>query len=159
MTFVRAPNAAAEAVLKADGGKVLVAVDQSEGRDAIASSFGAHLVPAAEFKDARFVFATQRGLQASPAVGEGLRSGKLKMLGAYAWQRDKGIYAAAQNAAAAALFQVDGVPPPAPEPSPEPDRPAQFFTWLSILGTFSILGWIAFSILNSQFSIRHDRSS
>ncbi len=159
VTFVRAPNAAAEAVLKADGGKVLVAVDQSEGRDAIASSFGAHLVPAAEFKDARFVFATQRGLQASPAVGEGLRSGKLKMLGAYAWQRDKGIYAAAQNAAAAALFQVDGVPPPAPEPSPEPDRPAQFFTWLSILGTFSILGWIAFSILNSQFSIRHDRSS
>ena len=145
VTFVRAPNAAAEAVLKADGGKVLVAVDQSEGRDAIASSFGAHLVPAAEFKDARFVFATQRGLQASPAVGEGLRSGKLKMLGAYAWQRDKGIYAAAQNAAAAALFQVDGVPPPAPEVPPTPDHSAQFFTWLSILGTFSILGWTIFS--------------
>ena len=145
VSFVRAPNAAAEAIGKAGGGKVFVAVDQGEGRDAIASSFGAHLVPAAEFKDVRFVFATQRGLQAAPAVGEGLRSGKLKMLGAYAWQKEKGIYAAPQNAAAAALFQVDGVPPPAPEPAPAPDRPAQFFTWLSILGTFSILGWTIFS--------------
>ena len=151
VTFVRAPNAAAEVVREAGGGKVFFAVDPSEGRDAVASSFGAHLVPAAEKADApdvRFVLATQRGLALAPSLGEKLRAGKLKMVGAVAWQKNKGVYMAPQNAAAAALFQVDGVPPPAPEVPPVPDRTAQFFTWLSILGTFFILGWTMFSTLS-----------
>ena len=144
VSFVRAPNAAAEVVRKAGGGKVFFAVDPAEGRDAIASSFGAHLVPSAEkadAPDARFVLATQRGLALAPSLGEKLRAGKLKMVGAVAWQKNKGVYMAPQNAAAAALFQVDGVPPPAPETPPAPDRAAQFFTWLSMAGTFGVLAW------------------
>jgi len=143
VTFIRAQNAAADAMRSAGGGKVFLAIDKAEGRDFIASSFGAHLAdvaPAESAADARFVFATQRGLQANPAQGELLRSGKLKMIGSFAWQKGKGIYSAPHNEAAAALFQVDGVEPPKEETPPESNRTAQFFTWLSIIGTFGVLG-------------------
>jgi len=142
VSFARAPNAAAEAVRAAGGGKTFLAVDPAEGREAMATSFGAHLVetlPADAASSARFVFATQRGLAASPALGEMLRAGRLKMAGAYAWSRERGVYSAPQNAAGAALFQVDGVEAPAPEQKPVPNRRAQFFTWLSIACSFGVM--------------------
>lgn len=142
VTFIRADNAAADAIRKAGGGKTLIAVDPAEGRDAIASSFGAHLVETGDGDNARFVFATQRGLKANPKHEEMMRTGKLKMLGAFAWQKGKGIYATPQNGAAA-LFQVQGVEPPKQETPPSPDRTAQFFTWLSIICSFAALAWAA----------------
>lgn len=145
VTFIRAGNEAADAIRKAGGGRTLVAVDQAEGRSAISSSFGAHLVEVAEGDaggDARFVFATQRGLKTNPKAEEMMRSGRLRMLGAYAWQKARGIYAAPQNAAAAVLFQVKGADPPKEKTPPPPDRAAQFFTWLSIAASFAMMAWM-----------------
>ena len=149
VSFFRAPNAAADVILKHGGGKTFFAIEPHEVRDMIVGSFGVHLVPSAESAEApdtRFVLATQRGLASSPALTEKLRSGKLKMVGTVAWKKGKGVYMSPQNSAAAALFRVDGVEPPKPEQPPDPNRMDQFFTWLSIFATLAVLMMALFRV-------------
>lgn len=143
VAFQRAPNEAAEDVVRQGGGKVFVAVPPQEGGALIRDSLGLHLAETADRADApgvRFVLASGSSLRSDAQLNARLRNGELKVAGTYVLAQRTGIRRAEQAHAALALLWVEGVAAPVPE-RPAPDRGAQARVFVSILASLGVAGW------------------
>ena len=148
VSFQKAPNDAAEDVVKAGGGKVFVAMLPQDGGRLVRDSMGAHLAETVEDQAAegvRFVLASGKTLRADEALNERWRRGELVPVGFYSLTR-QGIRKAAQNAAALVLLQAKNVPAPMDD-KPPADRMAQAMTLVSILMTLGVGAWAAYGCL------------
>lgn len=144
VAFQRAPNEAAEDVMKQGGGKVFVAVSPQEGGALVRDSLGLHLAETADRADApgvRFVLAGGSALRSDAQLNARLKNGELKVAGTYVLAQRTGIRRAAQAHAALALLRVEGVDAPAPPARPAPDRGAQARVLVSVLASLGIAGW------------------
>lgn len=144
VAFQRAPNEAAEDVVKQGGGRVFVAVPPQEGGALIRESLGLHLAETADRADApgvRFVLAGGSTLRSDAQLNARLKNGELKVVGTYVLAQRTGIRRAKQSQAALALLRVEGVAAPAPPERPAPDRGAQARVFVSILASLGIAGW------------------
>ncbi len=148
VSFQKAPNDAAEDVVKAGGGKVFVAMLPQDGGRLVRDSMGAHLAETVEDQAAegvRFVLASGKTLRADEALNERWRRGELVPVGFYSLTR-QGIRKAAQNAAALVLMQAKNVPAPTDD-KPPADRMAQAMTLVSVLMTLGVGAWAAYGCL------------
>lgn len=144
VAFQRAPNEAAEDVVRQGGGKVFVAVPPQEGGALIRESLGLHLAETADRADApgvRFVLASGSTLRSDAQLNARLQKGELKVAGTYVLAQRTGIRRAVQAHAALALLRVEGVAAPVPPERPAPDRGAQIRVLVSILASLGIAGW------------------
>ena len=144
VAFQRAPNEAAEDVVKQGGGRVFVAVPPQEGGALIRESLGLHLAETADRADApgvRFVLAGGSTLRSDAQLNARLKNGELKVVGTYVLAQRTGIRWATQSQAALALLRVEGVAAPAPPERPAPDRGAQARVFVSVLASLGIAGW------------------
>jgi hypothetical protein len=151
VSFHKAPNDAAEDVVKAGGGKVFVAMPPQEGGQLVRDSMGVHLAETVEDQAAdgvRFVLASGKTLREDKALSERWSRGELLPVGFYSLSR-QGIKKAAQNAAALVLLQVKNVPAPT-DGKPAANRMAQVMTLLSVLMTVGIGAWAACGCLNGR---------
>lgn len=143
VAFQRAPNEAAEDVVKQGGGKVFVAVPPQEGGALIRDSLGLHLAETADRADTpgvRFVLASGSTLRSDEQLNARFQKGELKVAGTYVLAQRTGIRRAEQAHAALALLRVEGVAAPVPE-RPAPDRGAQARVLVSVLASLGIAGW------------------
>ena len=148
VSFQKAPNDAAEDVVKAGGGKVFVAMPPQDGGRLVRDSMGVHLAETVEDQSAdgvRFVLASGKTLREDKALNERWRRGDLAPVGFYSLTR-QGVRKAAQNAAALVLLQAKNVPAPTDE-KPSADRMAQVMTLVSILMTLGVGAWAAYGCL------------
>lgn len=153
VSFQRADNAVADDVLQLEGGKVFVAVAPQEGGQLIRDSLGLHLVETTNRMDApdtRFLLANGTTLRNDKTINERLKSGTLKSVGMYTLSQRDGIQKASKDRAALALFQVVGVPAPAPKEKPVTDGGKQALGFLSILSTFGVAAWALFAGLRRR---------
>ena len=144
VSFVRLPNAAAEDVLAAGGGKVFVAVAPKEGGKAIRDSLGAHLAEVADdpsAPDIRYFLANGTTLRQNSAFNEWVRSGRLKSAGMYAVSATGGITRATGTSAQLALFERPSVSAPPPKEEPAPNRGRQVQIAISVLSTIGLIVW------------------
>ncbi len=144
VSFIRLPNAAAEDVLAAGGGKVFVAVAPQEGGRQIHNSLGAHLAETTENpadNDIRHFLVSGNTLRQNKTFNEWVRSGKLKSAGMYALSLTGGITRATGSSAQLALFENPSMPAPPPKEEPAPNRGRQALVLISVLATFGLLGW------------------
>lgn len=144
VAFQRAPNEAAEDVVKQGGGRVFVAVPPQEGGALIRESLGLHLAETADRADApgvRFVLAGGSTLRSDAQLNARLKNGELKVVGTYVLAQRTGIRRATQSQAALALLRVEGVAAPVPPERPAPDRGAQARVLVSVLASLGIAGW------------------
>ena len=144
VSFVRLPNAAAEDVEKAGGGKVFVAIAPQEGRKAINDSMGAHLAETVDNPsdpDVRFFLVNGTTLRQNKVFNDWVQSGRLKSAGMYALSRTGGIARATGASAQLALFENPSVPAPPPKEDPAPNRVRQILVWVSVFATFGLLAW------------------
>lgn len=144
VAFQRAPNEAAEDVVKQGGGKVYVAVPPQEGGALIRDSLGLHLAETADRADApgvRFVLASGSTLRSDAQLNARLQKGELKVAGTYVLAQRTGIRRAEQAHAALALLRVEGVAAPVPPERPAPDRGAQTRVLVSVLASLGVAGW------------------
>lgn len=144
VAFQRAPNEAAEDVVRQGGGKVFVAVPPQEGGALIRESLGLHLAETVDQADApgvRFVLASGSTLRSDAQLNARLQKGELKVAGTYVLAQRTGIRRAAQAHAALALLRVEGVAAPVPPERPAPDRGAQIRVLVSVLASLGVAGW------------------
>lgn len=144
VAFQRAPNEAAEDVVRQGGGRVFVAVPPQEGGALVRESLGLHLAETADQADApgvRFVLAGGSTLRGDAQLNARLKNGELKVVGTYVLAQRTGIRRAAQSHASLALLRVEGVAAPVPPERPAPDRGAQARVLVSILASLGISGW------------------
>ena len=144
VSFVRLPNAAAEDVLAAGGGKVFVAIAPKEGGRAVRDSMGAHLADVADdpsAPDIRYFLVNGITLRQNNAFNEWVRSGRLKWSGKYTVSATGGIARASDASAQLALFENPSVSAPPPKEEPVPNRGRQVQIFISVLATFSLLVW------------------
>ena len=144
VAFQRAPNEAAEDVVKRGGGRVFVAGPPQAGGALIRESPGLRLAAAADRADApgvRFVLAGGSTLRSDAQLNARLKNGELKVVGTYVLAQRTGIRRAKQSQAALALLRVEGVAAPAPPERPAPDRGAQARVFVSVLASLGIAGW------------------
>jgi len=143
VSFMRLPNAAAEDVLAAGGGKVFVAVAPQEGGKAIRDSMGVHLAEVADdpsAPDIRYFLVNGKTMRDNKQFNELVRSGKLKNAGMYAVSQAGGI-TRATAAPQLALFEKPDVPAPPPKEAPSPDRARQAMVLVSVIATSVMLAW------------------
>lgn len=144
VSFVRLPNAAAEDVVAAGGGKVFVAIPPKEGGRAVRDSMGAHLAEVADDPSApniRYFLVNGTTLRQNNAFNEWVRSGRLKWSGKYMVSATGGIARASDASAQLALFENPSVSAPPPKEEPAPNRGRQVQILISVLATFSLLVW------------------
>ncbi len=144
VAFQRAPNEAAEDVVRQGGGTVFVAVPPQEGGALIRESLGLHLAETADRVDApgvRFVLASGSTLRSDTQLNARLQKGELKVAGTYVLAQRTGIRRAEQARASLALLRVEGVAAPVPPERPAPDRGAQARVLVSILASLGVAGW------------------
>ena len=144
VSFVRLPNAAAEDVLAAGGGKVFVAIEQREGGKAIRDSLGAHLAEVSDdpsAPDIRYFLVNGTTLRKDRAFNEWVRSGRLKSAGMYAVSATGGITRATGTSAQLALFERPSVSAPPPKEAPAPNRGRQVQIAISVLSTIGLIVW------------------
>ena len=144
VSFMHLPNAAAEDVAKAGGGKVFVAIAPQEGRKAINDSMGVHLATTTDNpadNDIRFFLVNGTTLRQNKTFNDWVQSGRLKSVGMYALSATGGISRAAGASAQLALFENPSVPAPAPKEEPKPNRVRQVLVFISVLATFGLLAW------------------
>jgi len=135
LTVVRARNAAADEVLRRGKGAVCDLIEGGNGL--LAWSFNAHGVSVRRELDApnlRFVWTSLELLKRNPQLAGWLKK-NATLAGLYLVS-PRGISGAAPDRANAALYQLNGVPPP-----PAPVRPPINFGILA-LGIVSLLGTI-----------------
>ena len=143
VSFVRLPNAAADDVLAAGGGKVFVAVAPKDGGKIIRDSMGAHLAEVSEdpsAADIRYFLVNGNTMRDNKSFNELVRSGKLKNAGMYAISQTGGI-TRATAAPQLALFEKPDIPAPPPKEEPSPDRTRQAMSLVSVIATFIMLAW------------------
>ena len=143
VSFVRLPNAAADDVLAAGGGKVFVAVAPKDGGKIIRDSMGAHLAEVSEdpsAADIRYFLVNGNTMRDNKSFNELVRSGKLKNAGMYAISQTGGI-TRATAAPQLALFEKPDIPAPPPKEEPSPDRTRQAMILVSVITTFIMLAW------------------
>ena len=143
VSFVRLPNAAAEDVVAAGGGKVFVAVAPKDGGKIIRDSMGAHLAEVSEdpsAADIRYFLVNGNTMRDNKSFTELVRSGKLKNAGMYAMSQTGGI-TRATAAPQLALFEKPDIPAPPPKEEPSPDRTRQAMILVSVIATFIMLAW------------------
>ena len=151
VSFQKAPNDAAEDVVKAGGGKVFVAMPPQDGGRLVRDSMGVHLAETVDDQAAegvRFVLASGKTLRADKTLNERWGRGELVPVGFYSLSR-QGVRKAAQNAAALVLLQAKNVPAPAKD-KPSANRAAQAMTLLSVLMTVGVGAWAACGCLNGR---------
>ena len=144
VSFVRLPNAAAEDVLAAGGGKVFVAIEQREGGKAIRDSLGAHLAEVSDdpsAPDIRYFLVNGTTLRKDRSFNEWVRSGRLKSAGMYAVSATGGIARATGTSAQLALFERPSVSAPPPKEEPAPNRGRQVQIAISVLSTIGLIVW------------------
>ena len=140
---MRLPNAAAEDVVAAGGGKVFVAVAPKDGGKIIRDSMGAHLAEVSEdpsAADIRYFLVNGNTMRDNKQFNELVRSGKLKNAGMYALSQTGGI-TRATAAPQLALFEKPDIPAPPPKEEPSPDRTRQAMILVSVIATFILLAW------------------
>ena len=143
VSFVRLPNAAAEDVVAAGGGKVFVAVAPKDGGKLIRDSMGVHLTEVSEDPSAaniRYFLVNGNTMRDNKSFNELVRSGKLKNAGMYAISQTGGI-TRATAAPQLALFEKPDIPAPPPKEEPSPDRTRQAMILVSVIATFIMLAW------------------
>lgn len=153
VSLMRQPNAAAEDVLAAGGGKVFVAIAPQEGGQLVKNSMGAHLAEVADnpsAPDIRFFLVNGTTLRQNQSFNTWVQQGRLKSSGMYAWSRTNGITRAAGSSAQLALFENPSVSAPPPKEEPAPNRGRQVQTLLSVLATFGLLGWGAYGAVRRK---------
>ena len=153
VSFMRLPNAAAEDVLAAGGGKVFVAVAPQEGGRQIHNSLGAHLAETTENpadNDIRYFLVSGNTLRQNKTFNDWVRSGKLKSAGMYALSLTGGITRATGSSAQLALFENPSVSAPSPKEEPAPNRGRQTLVLISVLATFGLLGWGAYGAVRRK---------
>ena len=144
VSFVRLPNAAAEDVAKAGGGKVFVAIAPQEGRKTINDSMGVHLATTTDNpadNDIRYFLVNGNTLRQNKTFDDWVRSGRLKSAGMYALSATGGITHATGSSAQLALFENPSVPAPVPKEEPKSNRVRQVLVLISVLATFGLLVW------------------
>ena len=144
VSFVRLPNAAAEDVLAAGGGKVFVAIEQREGGKAIRDSLGAHLAEVSDdpsAHDIRYFLVNGTTLRKDRSFNEWVRSGRLKSAGMYAVSATGGITRATGTSAQLALFERPSVSAPPPKEKPAPNCGRQVQIAISVLSTIGLIVW------------------
>ena len=143
VSFVRLPNAAAEDVVAAGGGKVFVAVAPKDGGKLIRDSMGVHLAEVSEdpsAADIRYFLVNGNTMRDNKSFNELVRSGKLKNAGIYAISQTGGI-TRATAAPQLALFEKPDIPAPPPKEEPSPNRTRQAMILVSVIATFIMLAW------------------
>lgn len=136
LKVVRGPNAAADCVIKAGKGRVVDLIEG--GRGLLAWSFLAHDVGVTgdpKEKGARFVWAGTQQINQNQQLANFLKARATPV--GYYLVTGQGIRSTAPNGANAALYQLNGVPPP-----PPPARPSVNFGILA-LGLLSLAGTLA----------------
>lgn len=144
VSFMHLPNAAADDVLAAGGGKVFVAVEPKEGGRILRDSLGVHLVEVSDdpsAPDIRYFLVNGTTLRKDKAFNEWVRSGRLKSAGMYAFSLTAGVTRAPGSSAQLALFENPSVPAPTPKDVPTPNRGRQALLLVSVLATFGLLAW------------------
>jgi hypothetical protein len=144
VSLMRQPNAAAEDVVAAGGGKVFVAIAPQEGGQLIKNSLGAHLAEVADnpsAPDIRFFLVNGNTLRQNQTFNAWVQQGRLKSAGMYALSRTNGITRATGASAQLALFENPSVPAPPPKEEPAPNRGRQVLVLISVLATFGLLVW------------------
>ena len=144
VSLMRQPNAAAEDVVAAGGGKVFVAIAPHEGGQLIKNSLGAHLAEVADnpsAPDIRFFLVNGNTLRQNQTFNAWVQQGRLKSAGMYALSRTNGITRATGASAQLALFENPSVPAPPPKEDPAPNRVRQILVWVSVFATFGLLAW------------------
>ena len=144
VSLIRQPNAAAEDVIAAGGGKVFVAIAPQEGGQLIKNSLGAHLAEVADnpsAPDIRFFLVNGNTLRQNQTFNAWVQQGRLKSAGMYALSRTNGITRATGASAQLALFENPSVPAPPPKEEPAPNRGRQVLVLISVLATFGLLAW------------------
>ena len=153
VSLIRLPNAAAEDVIAAGGGKVFVAIAPQDGGQLIKNSLGAHLAEVADnpsAPDIRFFLVNGNTLRQNQTFNAWVQQGRLKSAGMYALSRTNGITRATGASAQLALFENPSVPVPTPKEKPEPNRGRQVQTLFSVLATFGLLGWGAWGVVRRK---------
>ena len=146
---MRQPNAAAEDVIAAGGGKVFVAIAPQEGGQLIKNSLGAHLAEVADnpsAPDIRFFLVNGNTLRQNQTFNAWVQQGRLKSAGMYALSRTNGITRATGASAQLALFENPSVPAPPPKEEPAPNRGRQVLVLISVIATFGLLVWGAWGV-------------
>ncbi len=144
VSFMHLPNAAADDVLAAGGGKVFVAVEPKEGGRILRDSLGVHLAEVSDdpsAPDIRYFLVNGTTLRKDKAFNEWVRSGRLKSVGMYAFSLTAGVTRAPGSSAQLALFENPSVPAPPPKDVPTPNRGRQALLLVSVLATFGLLAW------------------
>ena len=142
VSFMRRPNAAAEDVLSAGGGKVFVAVAPQQGGKVIKDSLGVHLADVSDVQTgARFILVDGAAMRGNPRLDEMLTAGRLEVAGRYSMSQNGGIARADGSSARLALLARKDVPPPPKEEETAPDRARQAMALVSVLATFGVLAW------------------
>ena len=144
VSFMHLPNAAADDVLAAGGGKVFVAVEPKEGGRILRDSLGVHLAEVSDdpsAPDIRYFLVNGTTLRKDKAFNEWVRSGRLKSAGMYAFSLTAGVTRAPGSSAQLALFENPSVPAPPPKDVPTPNRGRQALLLVSVLATFGLLAW------------------
>ena len=138
VSFARAANDAAEDVAKLGGGNVFVALAPQEGARQIDESLTCHLAKTVRSGEgARFLLAGGSAFRADPSLDARMRSGELKLAGAYSVSREKGVRRADVKGAALLLLQDASVPAPAPEEAPSGGA-NRFLGLLSLFATIAV---------------------
>ena len=144
VSFMHLPNAAADDVLAAGGGKVFVAVEPKEGGRILRDSLGVHLAEVSDdpsAPDIRYFLVNGTTLRKDKAFNEWVRSARLKSAGMYAFSLTAGVTRAPGSSAQLALFENPSVPAPPPKDVPTPNRGRQALLLVSVLATFGLLAW------------------
>ena len=144
VSFMHLPNAAADDVLAAGGGKVFVAVEPKEGGRILRDSLGVHLAEVSDdpsAPDIRYFLVNGTTLRKDKAFNEWVLSGRLKSAGMYAFSLTAGVTRAPGSSAQLALFENPSVPAPPPKDVPTPNRGRQALLLVSVLATFGLLAW------------------
>ena len=153
VSLMRQPNAAAEDVVAAGGGKVFVAIAPQEGGQLIKNSMGAHLAEVADnpsAPDIRYYLVNGTTLRQNQSFNEWVRQGRLKSAGMYAMSPTTGITRATGSSAQLALFENPHVSAPPSKEEPAPNRGRQVQTLFSVLATFGLLGWGAWGAVRRK---------